>query len=378
MKNKLTNPFVISGYQGPDYFCNREKETSRLLKAISSRRNITLISLRRMGKTGLLKHTAAMIETKKKPVTVIYADLLSTMNGNEMLNILSSALLRIKRDEKKFLEKALGVMANLRPRLSYDVLTGLPSVELKVDTPSDIQYGFDHLMLFISKIKQDIVFVLDEFQQISNYPEKNIEQMLRTVIQSYPNIPFVFSGSSKHMLEPMFKAANRPFYQSSELMYLEKIDEKDYRQFIIDLFGSGKKKIKEETLSKILSWTRLHTFYVQYICNLLYETGEKLIENNHANMIFHQTLNSFEPLFTGYRNLLPAHQFKLLQGIAAEGGVSQPNSSGFIKKYNLTTASSVATSLKALAGKEMIVFDGNQWLVYDVFFSRWLEYHYSH
>jgi hypothetical protein len=37
----------------------------------------------------------------------------------------------------------------------------------------------------------------------------------------------------------------------------------------------------------------------------------------------------------------------------------------------------VSTSLKALAEKEMIVYDLNRWNVYDVFFSRWLEYHYK-
>jgi hypothetical protein len=54
MKNKITNPFVTGGYIGPDYFCDRQNETDLLLRAISSKRNLTLISLRRMGKTGLL------------------------------------------------------------------------------------------------------------------------------------------------------------------------------------------------------------------------------------------------------------------------------------------------------------------------------------
>jgi hypothetical protein len=37
----------------------------------------------------------------------------------------------------------------------------------------------------------------------------------------------------------------------------------------------------------------------------------------------------------------------------------------------------VSTSLKALADKEMIVHDQSRWQVYDVFLSRWLEYHYK-
>jgi len=55
MKYKITNPFVTGRIHGPDYFCDRQNEITLLFQAISSRRNITLISLRRMGKTGLLK-----------------------------------------------------------------------------------------------------------------------------------------------------------------------------------------------------------------------------------------------------------------------------------------------------------------------------------
>jgi len=377
MKNKPVNPFITSGYLGSDYFCNRQNETSRLLNAVSSRRNITLISLRRIGKTGLLKHAGYLLGKQTNPVAAIYIDLMPTMSGNEMLNALSSALIRIKNDEKNFFEKILAILANLRPKLSYDSLTGQPSVELKVETSSDIQFGFDHLLHFISDIKQDIVIMLDEFQQICNYPEKNTEQLLRSVIQSYPAIPFIFSGSSKHMLEPMFMAANRPFYQSSELMYLDKIDEHDYSKFIKELFRSGEMIIDDDILSDIFKWTRLHTFYVQYVCNLLFETGQKIIDKKLTNTIFHQILTFSEPLFANYRNLLPAHQYKLLQAIAIEGGIIQPTSARFIKDHDLTTASSVTTSLKALTEKEMIIHDGNCWLVYDVFFSRWLEYHYG-
>ena len=39
------NPFIIVGYQGPNYFCDREKETQKLLSWIENGSNITLIAL---------------------------------------------------------------------------------------------------------------------------------------------------------------------------------------------------------------------------------------------------------------------------------------------------------------------------------------------
>jgi uncharacterized protein len=377
MKNEVVNPFITSGYLSPEYFCNRFDETDRINGCITSGRNLTLIALRRMGKTGLLKHVKHNLEHSGRPFAVVYVDLLPTMNGNEMLNSIASALYRIRKNEKNFLEKMLGFMASLRPRLTMDSLTGEPSIELKVESSAGIQSGLEQILKLISEIRQDMVFMLDEFQQIRNYPEKNIEAMLRSVIQVYPVVPFIFSGSSKHMLENMFMSPDKPFYQSSELMYLGKILREDYKAFILKKFNHSKKIIDDVSIDRILEWTRLHTYYVQYVCNMLYERSGNTIGEAQVNSVFHRIITDFEPQYINYRNLLPAHQFRMLKAIASEDGVKQPTSGGFIRKHDLTNPSSVSTSLKALAEKEMIVIEEDKWQVYDVFFSRWMEYHYK-
>jgi len=378
MKKRISNPFVTGGYLGPGYFCDRVEETERLLKAISSKRNITLISLRRMGKTGLLKHVKHILETGNKGSNpaVIYVDLLPSMNANDMLNSISTALLNKRNNEKDFTEKVLSLLGRLRPKLSYDPLTGQPVLEVKTESVSDIQYGIEHIMKYISEIRQDLVFMFDEFQQISKYPEENIEHMLRTVLQSYPSVPSIFSGSSKHMLERMFSDSARPFYQSAELMYLDKINESEYRNFILRTLGKNRIKTDDEVINRLFQWTRLHTYYVQYVCNLVYESGSEYIDDTLLSSIFDRILTSFEPLYDNYRSLLPPHQYRLLQAIAVEDAVSQLNSGEFIKKYNLTGASSVATSVKSLSEKGMIVKYNKKWILDDVFFSRWLQYHY--
>ena len=50
----LVNPFLITGYYSPDYFCDREKELNLLKKNIGGKNNTTLISPRRLGKSGLI------------------------------------------------------------------------------------------------------------------------------------------------------------------------------------------------------------------------------------------------------------------------------------------------------------------------------------
>ena len=48
------NPFLISGYISPDYFCDRENETETVTEAVRNIRHLTIFSPRRIGKTGLI------------------------------------------------------------------------------------------------------------------------------------------------------------------------------------------------------------------------------------------------------------------------------------------------------------------------------------
>lgn len=93
MKSKPINPFLVVGYQGPDYFCDREKETESLISALTNGRNITLISPRRMGKTGLIKNVFHYIQRENKSAACFYLDIFSTQNLQEFVALLGQTVL---------------------------------------------------------------------------------------------------------------------------------------------------------------------------------------------------------------------------------------------------------------------------------------------
>lgn len=71
----LENPFPTTTYQGKEYFCDREKETESILKTLINGNSITLISQRRIGKTGLIEH---VLNQLPKDFKGIYIDILET------------------------------------------------------------------------------------------------------------------------------------------------------------------------------------------------------------------------------------------------------------------------------------------------------------
>ena len=53
---QLKNPFIYEGYESPDYFCDRIVESENLIAHLQNGRNVTLVSPRKIGKTGLIMH----------------------------------------------------------------------------------------------------------------------------------------------------------------------------------------------------------------------------------------------------------------------------------------------------------------------------------
>lgn len=187
------------------------------------------------------------------------------------------------------------------------------------------------------------------------------------------NVSFIFSGSLKNTLLSMFGEYSKPFYQSTDILYLEKIDKSTYNSFIHKKFEIAKMKILADEINYILTLTQNHTFYVQYLSNRLYSRKSRVIKKDLIDEIWSEILLEREGMFYNYRNLLTEFQFILLKSIAKEKRINQPYVKEFLRKYNLGTPSTVATALKALLEKELVTEENGTYFVQDIFLSSWLD-----
>lgn len=373
-----SNPFPTSGYSGPELFCDRDKETNQLIKNALNGINTTLLSIRRMGKTGLLHHTLGMLHQRKKGIG-IYVDIFDTENFRDLTNRIATAVLQTFPEKHPFWKKAIDMLKNLRPVITYDEMTGLPEVTLDHSQPKQYEYSLQSILSFLEKQNKLIVIAIDEFQQITKYPEKNTEAILRTQIQQLKNVKFIFSGSSAHLLSEMFHHAKRPFFSSTQTLELNEINEQEYRSFIEAKFKEHKRKINQQAIAYILDFTRRHTYYTQALCNRVFAGGERDIREEHVRAEAHELLVQNEPVFFQYRNMLTPNQWAMLRSIAREGRMVKPNSKEIMNRYKLGPSSIIQRSMEALLEKEMIFSketnEGKYYCVYDCFLSRWLARH---
>jgi hypothetical protein len=261
--------------------------------------------------------------------------------------------------------------------MSYDVLNGAPIFSIR-SNPEESKRSIEELFSILESQSKQVIVAIDEFQQILNYPEKQTDAWLRSVIQKLSNVCFIFSGSQQHLMQELFSDPGKPFFRSTQFMKIGKINQEAYAAFIQQKFGDSRKSISEETVAQILHWTDCHTYYVQLLCNRIFLGSGKRIGESTWKEEAGKLLREQEFVFYGYREMLTSPQWKLLRAIARKGLVYQPTSADFISRNSLGNPATVLRSLKSLQNKEMVHHEidsaGNgAYAIYDVLFRRWVE-----
>lgn len=371
---KPGNPFPTAGYYGADYFCDRTAEAHKILQNITNGQSVTLTAIRRIGKTGLIQHVIARLPVNW---TGVYVDILGAENLNDFLNLLVTALVNSVPEKSPVGKKFWNFIRSLRPTLTFDALTGTPQVTIEIK-PIETTHHIESVLMFLEEQPHQILLAIDEFQQILNFPEKNTDAWLRSVIQRIKNIKFIFSGSQQHLMTGLFTNPSRPFFRSTQFMKLGKINTNEYRIFILRQFEKGKKKISENIVDNMLEWADHHTYYVQLICNRVYSYPDQTINDKIWTAEAFRLLKEQETVFFNYRDLLTQPQWNLLKAIAYDLKAYTPTSGEFMTKHHLSGSATVLQGLRSLEKKEMIFADYDSegklyYSVYDVLFQRWIQ-----
>jgi AAA+ ATPase superfamily predicted ATPase len=370
---QLRNPFVYQGYVSPDYFCDRIVETEELIGNLQNGRNTMLISPRRIGKTGLIKNAFHKLKEIEKDATCIYVDIFSTKNQQEFVQVLGSAITQdVLSRGQRAMKNLLEFFGSWRPVFGQDPYTGTPTISISIE-PSQSTVSLKSIFDYLSLSKREVYIAIDEFQQITKYPETGIEALLRSHIQFIPNAHFVFSGSKRRLMTQIFNSPERPFYQSTVSMGLEPLHEEIYYDFTRRFFEAKKESFSQEMFHHVYHRFDGVTRSIQLMLNRLYETEKNVCSEAQINEAILHIVNQSSMQYEELINLLTDNQLSLMKAIAQEGCVVSPQGDEFIKRYNLPSASSIKTALDVLLDKDLVYRTQTGYIIYDHFLAVWLR-----
>jgi hypothetical protein len=331
-----------------------------------------------MGKTQLIRHVFELPTIKDNYYT-FYTDIYPTTSLHELVLFLSKEIYSVLVPKGKVvLNKFLAGLHSLAGNFGYDPVTNTPTFNIKLGDIHSPELTLEEIFSYLEQADKPCIFAIDEFQQIANYPEKNVEATLRTHIQKMNNCLFIYAGSNRHILENMFNSAAKPFYNSAEQIYLECISKDVYTAFAEVQFANASRKISPEAASLAYDLFEGHTYYVHNVLHnaFAYIEPDKTIDETDIYNILNDILEEKGHTFDSVMNQLNYQQKETLVSIAKEGKASGVTSVAYVKKHALKSPSSVQYAISALLDKQLLTYQSVErtkvYSISDKFLEMWI------
>ena len=368
------NPFIVSGKIPEEYFCDRVEESVQLEKSLTNQLNVVLTSSRRMGKTSLVDNVFDKIALKNDYIT-ISVDILQTTTFREFIMVLGTAVFdTVASRGEKWKKQFVTILKSLSASFGYDPIQNTPTFDIKLGDIQQPEYTLREIFQYLESVDKRCLIVIDEFQQITRYPEKNVEEILRTLIQKLSNANFVFSGSRRRLMEEMFFSSKLPFYQSAKPLRLEAIDKDVYFDFASRHFQNAGKAISSEAFSYVYDIFWGVTFYVQRLMkDAFIETMPgSVCDVEMVKQLVKDYINENDSHLREQLSFVTEAQKELLYAIHAEGQVQSITSSAFNKKHRLRSPSSTQSAALKLLEYDLITRREKTYSLSDPLLTLWL------
>ena len=331
-----------------------------------------------MGKTQLIRHVFEQPSIKDNYYT-FYTDIYPTTSLNELVLFLSKEIYSVLVPKGKgVLDKFLAGLHSLAGSFGYDPVSNTPTFNIKLGDIHSPELTLEEIFRYLEQADRPCIFAIEEFQQIANYPEKNVEATLRTHIQKMNNCLFIYAGSNRHILENMFNSAAKPFYNSAEQLYLECISKDVYTAFAEVQFANASRRITPEAASLAYDLFEGHTYYVHNVLHnaFAYIEPDKTIDETDIYNILNDILEEKGRTFASVMNQLNYQQKETLVSIAKEGKASGVTSVAYVKKHALKSPSSVQYAISALLNKQLLTYQSVErtkvYSISDKFLEMWI------
>jgi hypothetical protein len=372
----IKNPFVYGGEVVGDSFWNRTHEIQEILKDIQNGQNVILFSVRRYGKTSLIK--TILEKARKKGVLTVYVDLYPALTKEKFVEIYAKA---ISSSLGKPTQKILEIVKKLFPRL-------IPKIVIRSEGETEFEFDYAPNTLYKTSLtdllhavhkrakeeKKEACVVFDEFQEIANYTDDEVEKEMRSAFQMHRNVSYIFLGSKKHLFSKFFHDPNRPFYKSGKHFPLSRLPLYEVKKHVKENFASGKISVTEEVLTMIAEKGAGHPYYTQLLCHILWDEcfdNKKIIEKD-VEMALFKMLQRESDVYQTILEGLTQKQKNLLVALSHEPQ-AQIFSNAFLTRHRLGPASSIQKAFTFLIEKDILDRENNQITFQDPFFSLWLQ-----
>jgi hypothetical protein len=370
-------PFVYGRIADDLNFTDRKNEVALLTQNFKNLINTVIISPRRWGKTSLVNKCAKLLSEENKNTQVCQVDIFNCRTEEQFYTAYANALMRVSTSAwEEFVAGVKKYLSRMAPTVSLS--EGSQSYELSFGIGfKDNRLSYDEILDLPQQIAKDkgkkIIVCIDEFQNINEYEDSlAFQRKLRAHWQTHTSVCYCLYGSKRHMLLSIFNDYSMPFYKFGDILFLQKIERKDWVAFISQRFADTGKQISDELSGMIADKMKNHPYYTQQLSQQTWLRTSKECSEAIVNEAFNSLIGQLSLLFTNIIDSLTSRQINFL--IAVADGVVNFSSKDILKHYQLGTSANIKNLKKATLEKDLIdILPGNTIEIQDPAFEYWLK-----
>lgn len=370
-------PFVYGRIADDLNFTDRKNEVALLTQNFKNLINTVIISPRRWGKTSLVNKCAKLLSEENKNTQVCQVDIFNCRTEEQFYTAYANALMRVSTSAwEEFVAGVKKYLSRMAPTVSLS--EGSQSYELSFGIGfKDNRLSYDEILDLPQQIAKDkgkkIIVCIDEFQNINEYEDSlAFQRKLRAHWQTHTSVCYCLYGSKRHMLLSIFNDYSMPFYKFGDILFLQKIERKDWVAFISQRFADTGKQISDELSGMIADKMKNHPYYTQQLSQQTWLRTSKECSEAIVNEAFNSLIGQLSLLFSNIIDSLTSRQINFL--IAVADGVVNFSSKDILKHYQLGTSANIKNLKKATLEKDLIdILPGNTIEIQDPAFEYWLK-----
>ena len=368
-------PFIFGKSSDSVNFTDREEESVRLETNFKSLINTTIISPRRWGKTSLVANVSEKIRAENKKIKVCMLDIFNVRSEMEFYEQFAKGVLQGTSNRwEEMAENAKKFLSHLLPKISFspdlqaEISFGV-SWETMQQNPDEIL----NLPETIAKEKKiSVIVCIDEFQSIGDFPESlAFQRKLRSHWQHHHNVGYCLYGSKRTMLLDIFSNASMPFYRFGDVLFLQKISNQKWGEFIKKRFEDTNKKITIEQAEYLAELVENHSYYVQQLAQQSWLRTKTSCSKPIIDESLQGIKNQLSLLFVGQVETMSATQLNFLKAVI--DGETAFTSQENLKKYRLGSSANLKKIKNALISREIIDISFQKVDILDPIFKLWLK-----
>jgi uncharacterized protein len=375
----VDNPFVYGEVVPGEAFVDREVELGRLIADLADCQKVFLISPRRYGKSSLIHQALAALSRRAAltaEVTVSsYSSYLAFLEGY------TRALASLESRWDRARQWLVDAITSTRPEVRLEPKESGARFSVAfpaVTTSRDVNRLAVEVFALPGRIaadrKRPVIVALDEFQAVGAFNGGSVEHALRAAAQHQRQVGYVFAGSEPSLMERMI-GPRRPFYKAGPVMRLQKIPPDIFSAFIEARFAKTGLRPEAGLGMAIVELAGNLPYDVQ---RLAHETWDDVraaarktvsLEDLHATLA--RLLAEQDTMFEAVWQRLTLAQRAGLRAVVLQDG-RELLAANTRSRHRLGGASTVQASLTALVKHDLVIKEGQQYVVVDSLLREWV------